>query len=403
MGIRGLNKLINECAPSALENKHISEFRGKKIAIDSEILIYKFRAVDNYRNSSNFQGLNKNPQDFDTNAHIIGFLMNACWYLKYGIIPVYVFDGMPSVAKKENAICKRSLQKDTLYLKIEELKNKFIEHLDSVKNDEKNIYELSPDINLLLDELSKLQRKYNSIDVTKKHRSECKYLLKLMGIPFIVANEDAEALCVALQQTGKVDYIYTEDSDALTYSAAYLCKSKQSSCKSEAFLSEQSSRNQIRILRKNTNGNQDMITVVNLNEVLNKLNLTPQAFIDMCILSGCDFCKGIPSIGPIRSYNHMKKYGSIENFIISERLTNISFFKYEDARTIFYKNHEQIIDRELNLGPFNIEDFKKYLINERYLNPTTYIDKFNYTLSLYYNLKLTEDSNPNEFKANLDP
>ena len=58
--------------------------------------------------------------------------------------------------------------------------------------------------------------------VGKNHRNECKYLLKLMGIPFIVANEDAEAFCVTLQRRGIADYVYTEDTDIIPYFIASL-------------------------------------------------------------------------------------------------------------------------------------------------------------------------------------
>ena len=43
--------------------------------------------------------------------------------------------------------------------------------------------ELSPEINDTLDQLFKIQRKMTFMTVTKNHRNECKYLLKLMGIP----------------------------------------------------------------------------------------------------------------------------------------------------------------------------------------------------------------------------
>jgi 5'-3' exonuclease len=41
--------------------------------------------------------------------------------------------------------------------------------------------------------------------------------LKLLGLPVINAEGEAEALCARLAKHHFVDYIFTEDSDAITY------------------------------------------------------------------------------------------------------------------------------------------------------------------------------------------
>lgn len=283
MGIRGLNKLINQYASKSLSEINISELCGSKIAIDSEILIYKYRAKD---------------QTNCENAHIYGFINNIFWYLKNGIVPVYVFDGLPSAAKRKHALSKRLSNKKKINEKIEELENVFLEqlaHIEKYTQDEIN--PLSPEVNETLEEIFKLKRRINATSVTKNHKNECKYLLKLMGIPFVNANEDAEALCVTLQKKGLVDYVYTEDTDAMTYTAAQLDTIPESGPK---------------LLRKGTILN--TVTSVDLAMLLKELEITPNEFVDMCIMSGCDFCTSIPKIGPIKSYNYIKKYGCIENF-----------------------------------------------------------------------------------------
>ena len=273
MGIKGLNKLISQFAPLAISRIHASEFCGSKVAIDGEILIHKFRTVES------------------KNSHIFGFLNNIFWHLKHGIVPIYVFDGVPNIAKQTNVLSKRLSFKEHMYQKAEELENKFVEQLDNNTSSEDGTSVLSPEINDTLDQLFKIQRKMSFMTVTKNHRNECKYLLKLMGIPFVVAQEDAEALCVALQRKGLVDYIYTEDTDAITYFVASLVTSGNSPSKS------------IKILRKGNkipDGREtDIFIVIDLARILIDMNLSPKAFVDMCILSGCDFCPNIPRVGPM--------------------------------------------------------------------------------------------------------
>ncbi len=349
MGIKGLNKLINQYAASAISQKHISEFCGSRVAIDSEILIHKYRSIDS------------------KNSHIFGFINNVFWHLENGIIPIYVFDGCPSVAKQTNALTKRFTYREQISRKAEELENKFVEQLDDIDKYPSEGIELSPEINDTLDQLLKIQRKMTFMTVGKNHRNECKYLLKLLGIPFIVANEDAEAFCVTLQKQGIADYVYTEDTDIIPYFIASLDSSHNETIP-------------IKILRKGYLNS--MVTVIDVNEILKYMNLTPASFVDMCILSGCDFCTTISKIGPVKAYTYMQKYHSIENLnMIGICLPDD--FKYQDARDIFFKNHNQNIEKPLELGVININDLKTYLLEERGLNPGPIIDKYNKIYNIF--------------------
>lgn len=354
MGIKGLNKLINQYAANAISQKHISEFCGSKVAIDSEILIHKYRSLDS------------------KNSHIFGFINNIFWYLENGIIPIYVFDGYPSVAKQANALTKRFNYREQISRRVEELENKFVEQLDNIDkypSEGKDSVELNPEINDTLDQLLKIQRKMTFMTVGKNHRNECKYLLKLMGIPFIIANEDAEAYCVTLQRKGIADYVYTEDTDIIPYFIASM----------EGL--EQKQFRPIKIFRKGyLNSN---VTVIDVNEILIKMNLTPRSFIDMCILSGCDFCTSISKIGPLKAYNYMLKYHSIEN-LKSIGICLPDDFKYQDARDIFFRSHDQNIEKTLELGEINIEDLKTYLQEERGLNPDPIIDKYHKIYNIFH-------------------
>jgi flap endonuclease-1 len=345
MGIKGLNKLISQYAASAITQKHISEFSGSKVAIDSEILIHKYRTVDS------------------KNSHIFGFINNVFWNLENGIVPIYVFDGCPNIVKQTNVLTKRFNYKEQITCKIEELENKFVEQLDQLdlidKKDSPESNVLGPEINDTLDQLFKIQRKLSFMTVSKNHRNECKYLLKLMGIPFIVANEDAEAFCVVLQRRGIANYVYTEDTDIIPY---YIASFEHN------FFSKP-----IKVLRKGYLSS--MVTVIDVSEIIKQMELSPRSFIDMCILSGCDFCTTIPKIGPIKAYNYMQKYQTIEN-LKNAGICIPDDFKYQDARDIFFKSHDQNIEKSLELGMINEQDLKIYLQNERNLNPYPIIDKY---------------------------
>lgn len=338
MGIKGLNKIISLYAGDSISTQHISNFKGTKIAIDSEILIYQYRA------------------NGDKNSHIYGFINNVFWYLKHDIIPIYVFDGMPSVSKKKNILSKRLSIKEKLYQNYEETETEMFEQLSKIKEPFKI---LDKETNVVIDELQKIHKKIVSLSVNRAHRQECKYLLKLMGIPYIHAFEDAEALCVSLYYKSIVDYIYTEDTDAILYSVSYLPKT----------------RGYPKILRKNFMPN--MITVIDVQKILSQFELNRKEFIDFCILCGCDFSETVPKLGPVKSYFIIKKYGSIENIKSSGIIELPDNFEYVEAREIFNKNHDKEVTT-ISLSEPDIEGLKEYLINERGINPYQIIEKLNY-------------------------
>jgi flap endonuclease-1 len=365
MGIKGLNKLISQNVKNNFIEKNITEFSGKKIAIDSEILLYKFRCKD----------------DGDSlNSHIVGFFNNVLWFLKNKITPVYIFDGKPTIEKQQNALMKRTIQKEKVIKKAQELESIFIDQIQTIYSEENvdsentNKVITEEKFNETCDELFKLQKKIKTQCVTKDHKIQCKYLLKLMGIPYINATDDAEALCVALQYNGLVDYIYTEDTDAIVYSSAYICKNVEYNP----------------IILRQSKKNINSFVVIDVKEILKELNMTSESFIDLCILCGCDFCKGIPGIGPIKGLNYMKKYGGIENMLEKECIEDTEEFKYNDARNLFKKDHMVSVTSPLCINKFDVENFKIYLKNERSLDPEVYVEKYNTCLKNNDSQKIPE-------------
>ena len=101
MGIKSLKKIIKQHAPDAI-NYNFSLY-NKKIAIDSSILLYKFRYTY--------------TQD---NFHIQGFLYKVIEFLEKGVIPVFVFDGPPPQAKRDT-LDKRTETRTKMQERIKEL------------------------------------------------------------------------------------------------------------------------------------------------------------------------------------------------------------------------------------------------------------------------------------------
>ncbi|KAL9185740.1 hypothetical protein ACHAXT_003517 [Thalassiosira profunda] len=116
-----------------------------------------------------------------------------------------------------------------------------------------------------------------SCSVTHKIRYELIKACQQLNIAFIVAPYEADAQMARLAHTGMVDLVITEDSDILVYG-----------CPRALFKVDfDTSRGQeIQLMR-------DLAK----NDALSFRNWTHDMFVFMCIISGCDYCKGVPGIG----------------------------------------------------------------------------------------------------------
>ncbi|GLU00184.1 hypothetical protein SLE2022_175670 [Rubroshorea leprosula] len=112
-----------------------------------------------------------------------------------------------------------------------------------------------------------------TVKVTKQHNEDCKRLLRLMGVPVIDAPSEAEAQCAALCKLGKVYAVASGDTDSLTFGAPRFLR----------HLMDPSSR-------------KVPVMEFEVEKILEELNLTMDQFIDLCILSGCDYCESIRGI-----------------------------------------------------------------------------------------------------------
>ena len=287
MGIKGLKNLINKNAPDGIVPFDISTLRGKRVAIDSSILLYKYR----YLYSSD-------------NFHILGFTSKIRELQSIGAIGYFVFDGTPPIAKAK-VLSERSDNRKKQMERLSEISlelakfestnvSEFIE-----SDDESESVEITK-IKKLLAEEKKIKK--NLLIVTKNHSLEVIELLKSLGINFFQAATEAEKECAFLQKTGQVDYILTEDSDALAFGGSNIIFSK--------------------------NG---FYQLCDLKLVLSGLELSFESFVDLCILCGCDYTGTIPKVGPVTALKLIKRHQCIENLGISVP----DSFEYQMARNLF--------------------------------------------------------------------
>ena len=275
MGIRGLTSLLKKNASGCVTETTLDHISGSKLAIDTSILLYKYSSSNRLEN-----------------LHIIGFLNKTILYLSKGITPIYVFDGKPPV-EKNKVINERRENKRKIYMRIEELEEDFKNNGGDWK----------------LTKINELRSQI--IKITPNIISDIKKLMDILGVPILDSTTDAEKTCAQLQMSGIVDYTVTDDTDAFTFNAKKVIKIKQ---------------------------NKDKIFIWDLNIILKELDISYDSFVDLCILSGCDYCPTIQRVGPVTSYNLIKKYKNIEDILKNNSNYTIPenyLHDFNKSRTIF--------------------------------------------------------------------
>lgn len=309
MGIKNLVKLIKTICPEVIQTADLNQFSGKKVAIDTSIYMYRF--MYSLKISKSVDG-----------SPLEGFIRQVAALTNYGIIPLYVFDGKPPEEKRDT-IKDRIERKDKTTDKINELntiKKSISEKKDSGETvDKPFVCKSGRSYNTITEvqnDIDKLDRRV--LDVKPYHFEECKELFRLMGVPFIVACGEAEGLCAKLVKDGYVDAAISEDTDL------YPCGTPR--------------------IIKDFNPDKSKITVSNLNDILEKMDITYEQLIDISILCGCDYLKcTIRGIGPKRAYEFIKELGSIEKVIEvhcgeGKKYKVPDSFDYHAARNLFLES-----------------------------------------------------------------
>lgn len=323
MGIKNLMKVLNDHTPGAIIQINHNELKNKKIAIDTSIILYQY--VSAIRSS----GSDLKDSKGKSTSHILGILVKTLNYLKMDIIPVHIFDGKPPELKIKVLNDRGKIKKDAIK-KLSEIESK-LKDLDS---DEEDIKELKE---------QKIKFLQQSVSISYNEMLEACEIANLLGVPTIIAKEEADTQCAYLSKKGLVDYVATEDMDILTFGAKSIIK----------------------------NFSKKEIFKIELDKILREGNITMDQFIDICILLGCDYTETISGIGIKKVWNLILKYESIEELIKNEKkIVENKYklpdnFRYIEAREYFMNPiHIEMTDEDIKLKPPKLNELKMILIKK---------------------------------------
>lgn len=313
-------QLINEHCPEAIKTGEIKNQFGRKVAIDASMSIYSFLIA------VRSDGQQLMSDTGETTSHLMGMFYRTLRMVDNGIKPLFVFDGAPPKLKS-GELAKRFQRKTEALEQHEEAKETGT-----------------------AEEVEKFSRR--TVRVTREHNQECQKLLKLMGIPYIIAPTEAEAQCAVLARAGKVYAAASEDMDTLTFNAPVLLR--------HLTFSEQ---------RK------EPIQEIFLDKVLEGLQMEREQFIDLCILLGCDYLDPVKGIGPSTAYKLIKEHETLEGvvkyFQSGTKYTIPADWPFQDARLLFLEPDVRSADHEdcdFKWDAPDIEGLVKFLVEDKGFN-----------------------------------
>jgi 5'-3' exonuclease len=297
MGIKAINEFLAKQRCDCFKTIPLLDLHGYRLPIDGYGWVYANMAVV-YKGLV-IQSVNPVDDPIDrsvllqlTYMALINFnitLMNS------GITPVWVWDGKPRKEKAETRESRKA-EKEKLKLEVETLTKALVE---------------TPILLRSRDAIGELKKKlmYHNA-VMEGDIAMFKSLVSGLGLPSIVALDDAESLCSALAQEGLAIGVWSKDTDNYALGTPLM------------------------ITGFNRSGSVLCVDVVVVALIRQKLNLTQEMLRDLCIMSGCDFNKNIPNIGPAKSYKHLLKYQSLEAFISNNPTLPTNMYNHITCREI---------------------------------------------------------------------
>ncbi|HEU5121132.1 MAG TPA: flap endonuclease-1 [Candidatus Nitrosocosmicus sp.] len=298
----------------------ISELVGKVVAVDAFNVIYQFLATIRGPTGELLTNIQGEPT-----SHLSGLFYRNINLLCDGVKLVYIFDGKPH-----------------------ELKTKEIERRKKVKEEAFEKYNLALEEGRI-DDAKKFSQ--GTSVLSSKMIEESKYLLSLMGIPYINAVSEGEATAALLSKKDLAYSSVSQDYDSILFGAKRLIRNLTISGKRKI---------------PNRNVYVDIVPeIIEYDQVLKINNITHEQLIDIGILIGTDFNpNGFSGIGPKNALKLIQKFKKLEEIEkIKEELSNTP---YNEIREIFlHPNVTDIEDLMFQFKDIEKERILKYLCDEK--------------------------------------
>ena len=251
MGIKHLNQFVSRECPGAIKTIPLTDLAGKVVVVDASIYMYRFAADEVLLENM--------------------YSMVRMFQLS-GIVPIFIFDGKPP-DEKRNLLNKRQRLKRIAEMHYNEVKT----HLELTSSLQTSDNEHT---------LKMLKRRF--VRLYDADFERVKTLLQALGVNYIVAPGEADAMCAQMVLKRKAHACASDDSDMFVYGCP-------------------------RVLR-HLNLLDQTIVMYDMSKILDLLGITMNEFRQICVVSGTDYT----CCGNSHSHSHINR-NSNNNRIRTEK------------------------------------------------------------------------------------
>lgn len=291
----------------------LEDLFDKVVAIDAFNWVYQFLSIIRQPDGTPLKDSHGN-----VTSHLSGLYYRTLKLLEAGIRPVYVFDGKPpefkSVTAKRHDVRAEALREwqEALEKKDYIAASKFAKRSTTINQ-----------------------------DIIK----DSKLLLEAMGVPYIQAPSEGEAMCAMLVRNGDAFCAASQDYDTLLFGAQRLVRN-------------------LSISGKKKRGSDYVFInpeMLYLDKTLESLGVSHDQLIMVAILMGTDFNPGgIPGFGPKKALERVKERKTLKSVMEDLPWT---FSVSPDEIFSFFKN-PPTVDYKLKFGSPDLDAIKKFMCDE---------------------------------------
>jgi len=290
--------------------------RDKIIAIDAYNVLHQFLSIIRQRDGTPL----KDSQGRIT-SHLSGLFYRTSNMVEARIRPVFVFDGAPHPLKMQT-LEQRKIRKEQAEIEWKEAQ---------ARGDLETARTKAQQTSRVTDEIIK----------------QSKELLDALGIPYVDAPSEGESQASYMVKKGDAYAVGSQDFDCLLFGCPILIRNLTSSAK------------------RKLPGKNAYISVnpelIRLKINLEQMSINQDQLVDMAILVGTDFNKGIKGIGPKKSLDLIKKADKLEKALeILDAQDKPGSEEIKEIRKIFLEP-DVTDDYSLNWSATNKEEVLRIL------------------------------------------
>lgn len=293
----------------------LSDLSNRVVAVDAFNTLHQFLSIIRQRDGSPL--VNSSGK---VTSHLSGLLYRTASLVEAGIKPVYIFDGKPPDLKSETLSRRKEVRETSL------------EKWENAKAEGD------------LEAAHKYAQASSKVD--QEIVEDSKYLLGIMGIPWIQAPCEGEAQAAHMVLKKDADYVASQDYDSFLFGAPKVIRNMAVTGKRK-------------LPGKNVYVDVEL-EAIELEETLRILEINREQLIDIAICVGTDYNKGLEKVGPKTALKLIKKHGDIHT-VLREKGMEIEGL---DRIKKLFTHPEVTDDYEIKWGKPDSEKLIKFLCEE---------------------------------------